>query len=253
MEKVGIIVIATNAYLPLGIRLIKKFNTFYTGQQKVHFYLLTDHNPSQYMRELNVSWIERHHTKWTDGTDTKFEELVNLANEPVDYLYVLDADTNIDKPFDLDWLLGETAVCEHFGNRTWMADNDKKNYDRNPKCRAYVPRDTPLPQMYYMGMLFGGKRDKAVEFCRTLKEWRDLDKAEGHPACVQDESYVNKYFHVNPPGKVVPIDKFPWVISDKGGIPDTRQCGRNIDNLKRDMTTHIDSLFEIRNGAVIVT
>jgi hypothetical protein len=249
--RIGLMVIATNAYLPLGIRLIKKFNHFYTGKASVHFYLATEDDPFRYLNCDNVTHITRQHKTWAEGTDTKFKEIVGLANEQLDYVFALDADTNIDKPFDEEWFIGTRVGFEHFGNKTWMLK--EKNYDRNPKSNAYVPHDTPLPQMYYMGMIFGGELGFAVDMCTTMMNWRDEDYRTGNPAAVQDESYVNKFFHVNPPDKVVLYDDFKWVVSDKGGIGADSTMGiRNlsidISKYKRQMARHKDELIEIANS-----
>jgi len=252
MASVTFLVVATNAYLPLGVRLVKRFNHFYHGEDAVTIHLLTDEELEPYLPPGNWARERRIHTNWVEGTSSKFKELITLSRScDTEYLYVLDADTSFNRPFDLKWLLGDTVACEHFGNRDWMADNDKKNYERNRKSLAYVPYDTPHPQMYYMGMLIGGKTTCVEEFSTTMLDWQTEDTRTGNPACVQDESYINKYFHVNPPSHVVPTDGFPWVISDKGGLGETRNVNLGVSRVKAVLQEFRDRpLIDIRNNVV---
>lgn len=49
---------------------------------------------------------------------------------------------------------------------------------------------------------------------------------------VNDESYINAYFHYNPP-MTVPSDKFMFDISDKGGIGETRNTNLDVERYKK--------------------
>jgi hypothetical protein len=45
MSKIGIVILATNAYFVLGVRFIKKFMHHYKGNSDVKFYFFSDEDP----------------------------------------------------------------------------------------------------------------------------------------------------------------------------------------------------------------
>ena len=68
---------------------------------------------------------------------------------------------------------------------------------------------------------------------------------------VNDESYINQYFHYNPP-ITVPCDKFAFIISDKGGMIDTRHVDKDIQEIKKQIKENKDKKWDIINGKFIL-
>jgi hypothetical protein len=240
--KIGIVVIATNAYFPLGIRFVKKFNHHYKGEFSIVFHLFCDEDPKPYLEDsINVVYHYTSHTTWRDGTNSKFSNILSIQGDE-DYLYYFDADTNVKKDFTEKWFLGDIVGGEHFGNRTFLSDG--KGFDRNPRSKAYVPEDSKLPYTYHYGAFFGGHTDKVLQMCKTLRDWQLEDKKINYEPGANDESYINCYFHFNPPFTVRGED-FAFVISDKGSMSETRDTRKNITNLKKLMLQSKDKLYEI--------
>jgi hypothetical protein len=82
-----------------------------------------------------------------------------------------------------------------------------------------------------------------MDFCNTLISYQIEDKKIGYEPGVNDESYINKYFHFNPPTYTVLCDKFAFAISDKGGIGETRYPTLDIEQHKNriiKINVHID-------------
>jgi hypothetical protein len=77
------------------------------------------------------------------------------------------------------------------------------------------------------------------------------DKKIPYEPGVNDESYINAYFHYNPP-MIVPCEKFAFDISDKGGIGETRRIGLDISDLKKKMLENKTNLYDISNGDIHV-
>lgn len=251
MLNIGIVVIATNSYFVLGIRFIKKFIHHYKGNNKIQFYFFSDTDPRNFLSEKidNVFFIQEQHNNWIDGTNSKFKNILSLNNSISDYLYYFDADTNITKDFTEDWFLGELVGGEHYGNRGWLKNG--AGFDRNPISKAYVPLESTLPYTYHYGAFFGGKKQSVLEFCKTLRDWQLEDKKIPYEPGCNDESYINTYFHFNPP-YTVPCEKFMFDISDKGGIKNTRNVSTDIINYKKIMEENKNALFDIRNGDLII-
>jgi hypothetical protein len=248
MNKIGIVILATNAYFVLGVRFIKKFMHHYKGDSKITFYFFSDTNPAEYLPDnFDVKWYYDKHDSWVDGTNSKFKNIISLNECDSEYLYYFDADTNVSTDFTEEWFLGELVGGEHFGNRTWLAGGNA--FDKNPQSKAYVPADTPLPCTYYYGAFFGGKKDVVIDFCKTLREWQIEDKKIPYEPGVNDESYINCYFHYNPP-LMVSNENFVFNVSDKGGIENTRNTKLDISNLKDDILFNKNNLFEILNGKI---
>lgn len=254
MNTIGIVVIATNAYFVLGIRFIKRFVHHYKGTHNIKFFFISDESPDAYLPEhINVHFVQQSHTSWVDGTNSKFRNILDLKGEATntDYLYYFDADTNITQDFTEEWFLGELVGGEHFGNRGWLSGC--VGYDKNPASKAYVPIDTPLPCTYYYGAFFGGRTLRVLEFCQTLRDNQLEDKKIGYEPGVNDESYINQYFHYVPPTYTVPTENFKFSISDKGDLGDTRDMSLDITQLKHALAVLKDAVIDIRGGKIIET
>lgn len=251
MKNIGIVILATNAYFVLGINFIKKFMHHYKGNSKITFYFFSDTDPKDYLPEnIDVKFTHQVHDSWVNGTNSKFSNILSLENCDSDYLIYFDADTSVSRDFTEEWFIGETVGLEHFGNNGWM--KEVKGYDRNPQSKAYVPLDTPLFQIYYHGCLFGGKKDKIIEVCKVLYSNQLEDKKIPYEPGVNDESYINQYYHYNPPALTVYLNDYMFNVSDKGGIQNSRDVDLNLDELKADMLANRDNLYDLENGKLVL-
>ena len=250
-QKIGIVILATNAYFVLGVNFIKKFSHHYKGGAKITFHFFSDTDPKEYLPDnIDVNYIHQTHDSWINATNSKFINILSLENSDNDYLIYVDADTNISKDFTEKWFIGDTVGLEHFGNNDWM--KEVKSYDRNSISKAYIPYDTPLFQMYYHGCLFGGKKDKLMEVCRILYQNQLEDKKIPYEPGVNDESYINQYYHYNPPTLTIYLNKYMFTVSDKGGIDPNRDVTFNVEDLKKEMLVNRNNLYYFRNGKLIL-
>jgi hypothetical protein len=250
MNKIGIVILATNAYFALGVRFAKKFFHHYRGESKIKFYFFSDTDPVPYVNEeMDIEFIQDKHDNWVEGTNSKFKNIISLENCDSDYLYYFDADTNVNNDFSESWFLGDLVGGEHYGNRGWLANG--AGFDRTPQSKAYVPLESELSYTYHYGAFFGGKKDKVIDFCKTLREWQLEDKKIPYEPGCNDESYINAYFHFNPP-YTVPCEKFAFEISHKGGIGETRDPNLNIEDIKKDLLLNKNNTIDIVSGKVKV-
>jgi len=239
MDMIGIIITATNNYFPLGLRFVHRYLRFSKQADETLFFFFSERDPSEYLKQhesTKVIWIKTEHSNWLEGVNNRFKNTVEfIFGKNVDYIYNIDSDTNFDKNFELPKINGIVAG-EHFGNNSWM--KDRKNYDRNPQSMAYIPVNTSLPQMYYLGAFWGGGVLKVKEMCATLYSWQLQDKKINYEPGVNDESYLNKYLHYNPPDYTILYKDFPMMISCKGGIENIRvfnpgQMNNLLENIKK--------------------
>lgn len=251
--RIGVVILATNAYFLLGLRFVHKWMKHYKGTASIVFHFFSDQNPKKYLNDATNITIVHHsdaHTNWAEGTNSKFKNILKLENEDLDYIYYFDADTNINNDFTEEWFLGEMVGGEHYGNRSWMAEN--KAFERYEKSKAYVPFDTKLPQMYYYGAFFGGTKNNTINFCRSLKDNQEADKRINFEPGCNDESYINAYFHYNPPQRTVPSDQFKFAISDKGGIGETRMPTLNIQPFLQELEKNKNKNWDIANNLFVL-
>lgn len=248
--RIGIVVLCTNAYFILGIRFIKKFIHHYKGDKAIIFYMFTDKDPKDYLPD-DIDYRYHHTTNksWVDGTNLKFTSILKLENCEADYLFYFDADTNVDKDFTEEWFLGDMVGGQHYGDQSWM--KNKKGFERNPKSKAYVPHNTKLPQMYFYGAFFGGTRDRMIQFCKLMRSYQLADKEWGYEPGVNDESYINREFHFNPPTKIVKTNEFRFLISDKGGVGQTRNMKLDLSKLLERAKELKNETFDIQHGQIV--
>jgi len=248
--KIGIVILGTNAYFILLIRFVKRFMHFYKGNSDITFFLFTDTDPKDYLPEgIKYEYIHTTNKSWVEGTNMKFTSILSLENRDVDFIYYFDADTNINREFTEEWFLGNSVAGQHYGDQSWM--KEKKGFERNPRSKAYVPLDTKLPQMYFYGAFWGGSKEWTINFCKTMIEWQKADKSWGYEPGVNDESFSNCYFHFNPPEKVVLCKDFAFLISDKGGLQNTRNVDLNIEELKYEARKLKDQLWNLENSKIV--
>lgn len=251
--KIGIVILATHSYFCLGVRFIKRFMQFYSGKEEIKFFFFSDENPSEYLpekRNYEVQYIHTTNTNWVEGTNLKFKSILQLGNSDADYLFYFDADTNVNQSFTEEWFLGDSVAGQHYGDQTWM--KTVKGFERNPRSKAYVPRDTKLHQVYTYGAFWGGSKEWVMNFCRTMLEWQKADRSWGYEPGTNDESYSNAYFHYNPPSKLVLSKDFQFLISDKGGIGETRIMNLDVREIKRDLLKNRNKNINIQYRKVTV-
>lgn len=252
-KKIGIVCLCTNGYFPLGIRFVKRFMQFYKGERKIKFFLFTNTDPKEYLPEnIDYKYTYVTNDNWVDGTNLKFSSILSLEGnvDDISHLYFFDGDTNIGREFTEEWFLGESVSGQHFADQSWM--KDKKGFERNPRSKAYIPLNTTLPQCYMYGAFFGGSTEFMFKFCKTMVEWQKADKSWGYEPSVNDESFLNAYFHYNPPTKLVATKDFAFGISDKGGLQNMRDVNLNVEKLKNDLKAYKNDNIEILNGKVVV-
>lgn len=248
---IGIVLVCTNSYFILALRFIKKFIYHYNGNSDIVFYLFTDTDPAPYLSEkINYKYYHTKHEDWRSATNSKFQNILLLKEENFDYLFYFDADTNIGAAFDESWFIGDLVGGEHYGNKSWMKEIKDKPFERNSRSSACVPIDSKLNQIYCYGAFFGGAKKNILDFCGTLVENQEKDKKINFEPCWNDESYINHYFHFNPP-KIIPSNEFKFFVSDKGGIGETRDVKLSIEKYKNIILDNKNKTFDFHDKKII--
>ena len=116
-----IVVICTNKYYSLGTRLASNISKYYKGTMEITVNLFTNKNPLDELKEftnIKFNYYPTKHTNWQSGVNSKFITLLttmdtnNLSAD--DYIFFMDADTNIVNNFDEQSFIGDLVGIEHF-------------------------------------------------------------------------------------------------------------------------------------------
>ena len=244
-------ILATNLYVPLGVRLIKNLNQYYEGTMPLNIYVYSDQNFFQFLPDgiENVFWIPESHNDWQEATNSKFKNIKKIINifglKDQDYLFYLDADTDVIKSFNEKEIVSDLVGAEHFHQYMWAGDGSKMPFDRYPKSKSYISPKSKLTAIYFQGAFFGGKIEYVRLFCDTLMLWQSADREINYEPGVNDESYINKFFHVTPPSRAILYDDFPFKASCKGGISGQRRPISTNDEI-------LEQLIKLKNKAITI-
>lgn len=225
-KKVAIIILATNNYFPLGIKLIHRMNYFYKGDADLTFHFVSDIDPQNYLNTDNVIFHDKKADNWNKSTVLKLDACKEIAiNYDYDYIGCLDADSNIFRNFTDEEMFSDTFVVEHRVNR----DGDNaEHYEKNINSSAYVAPEN-YQKIYYQTCYFGGSKEKMIEMVDSALKLREIDQANGIIAKWTDEAYLQIYLMKNTPTKIFNPhnqDDFPIFIDDKGNGRDSFITGK---------------------------
>ena len=226
MNNIGIIILATSKYFPLGLRLVHRFNNFYKGDSNIYFHFFSDKNPNDYISLDNIIYHETAPAGWNETMMLKLKVVEDVAkNNDYDYFVYIDADSNVNNNFEDKDFISESFILKHF------LTNVRNHYEQNSLSSAYI-EPSEYPEFYYHACYFGGNKDAALSITKTSIDLFEQDIKNGIIAYIEDESYINKYFYTNPPQKIFhPEDGFPFV-GDKGIA--FNDWGKHIDVLFKE-------------------
>ena len=197
MAKVGILYICTGRYTVFWPDFYRTFQEkFLPGSDKT-FFVFTDAERLEYDDAPDVRRIYQKALDWPYSSLLRFKMFVSqqAALEQMDFLFFANANL----------ICSQTVTEAEFlprpqrGERLLVVQQpgfwDKKplfcSYDRNPKCRAYIPYN--CGRVYVSGGLNGGTAGAFLTMSRELDRRTDADLADGQMALWHDESHLNRY------------------------------------------------------------
>ena len=197
MAKVGILYICTGRYTVFWPDFYRTFQEkFLPGSDKT-FFVFTDAERLEYDDAPDVRRIYQKALDWPYSSLLRFKMFVSqqAALEQMDFLFFANANL----------ICSQTVTEAEFLPRPQRGEQllvvqqpgfwDKKplfcSYDRNPKCRAYIPYN--CGRVYVSGGLNGGTAEAFLVMSRELDRRTDADLADGQMALWHDESHLNRY------------------------------------------------------------
>lgn len=256
----SIVIVATNIYFILGLKLLKEISRYYKGDVPINFYFCSDHSPLEYLneKELNIcNFVEIPKGDWLSACYNKYIQILKLQEQLGEYVLYFDSDTTTKKEyFDHKMFIGPNyLVLEHFMNSYYFqAGREDWPYESNEKSTAFVDyKNTDnTNRVYYHASFFGGKKKSVLQLCRFVTNKHEIDKRNGIEAGVNDESYLNKFFDIRKyKPKIIKWRKFPFNISDKSGIDDGRSSPEVPSKWLDDIKKNTNRLFYIKDDKVV--
>jgi len=109
--KQGFVIIGTNIYSLLALRLIKSLNYFYKGSTKPTFYCFSDIEIDQYLlNDIDIKTYKASHKNWNEGTNSKYKLILSIADQiDTNYLFYIDADTSVYKDIEENFFWGDVV------------------------------------------------------------------------------------------------------------------------------------------------
>lgn len=197
MKTVGMLYICTGKYTVFWPDFYRSFAARFLPGCRKEFFVFTDAPAIEFEGEPGVHRIYQQAYDWPYSTLKRFSIFLQAEQQlkAMDYLFF----------FNANLLCEQTVTEEEFLPRPERGENlllvqqpgfwNKKpifyTYDRNPKCRAYIPYN--CGRDYVSGGLNGGTAPAFLALCHELERRTEADLQDGVIALWHDESQLNRY------------------------------------------------------------
>lgn len=203
---IAFLLIATNKYVSFLQQFINSADTHAFQNHEITYCIFTD-NQIAIESKNKINFFNINREKWPAPTLKRYDYFINQKNNlsNYDYLYYSDVDMKFVDSVG-DEVLSSLVATVHPG--FYLNNNIQFTYDRNPNCMAYVPFGVGVN--YFAGGFNGGKSEYFLNMAETISQWRQEDESKNIIPIWHDESYMNKYFILNPPSlKLSPSYCYP--------------------------------------------
>ncbi|XP_075690884.1 histo-blood group ABO system transferase-like isoform X2 [Rhinoderma darwinii] len=205
--RIGLTVFAIKKYVIFIKKFIESAEKFFMVGHKVNYYVFTDRvneisnftlAEGRHMVILEVPAYER----WQDVTMRRMEMIRDFSIKQfvndVDYLACVDVDMEFLDDVGVE-ILSKVFGALHPG--FFSHTRREFTYERRPQSKAYIPFEAG--DFYYAGGYFGGVVEEVVKLTNYCHHAMLADKQQNIEALWHDESYLNKYFLLYKPTKIL--------------------------------------------------
>ncbi|KAJ3100144.1 Globoside alpha-1,3-N-acetylgalactosaminyltransferase 1 [Phlyctochytrium planicorne] len=179
-----------------------------------HYFIFSDASEVEKERWLGatiegvrgrVHVIQKEKGGWPKDSKERFRwmrEVMDKQSFQYEYAYWQDADNMMAAPICED-MFGELVGAYHPHKLACGGPFEDRDISK-----AFVPNPHFLP--YYSAHIFGGKRAEMYKLVSTCEDWTNQDEKQGIQAVVDDESYLNAYFHTQRMPTITLSRAFIW-------------------------------------------
>jgi Glycosyltransferase family 6. len=190
--KIAIFLIATNKYVDFIPELVKGINKYFLTDHEKTIYLFTDSDK----KISGVTKIYQEHKPWPYPTLYRYHIITNGCKGEFDYYYYLDSDSLIVDTVG-DEILGKLVATRHPG----FFNRPKLGFILDKKFLAQSFVSINKIQYYFAGGFNGGS--DYLKMATQITRWIDIDQKYGHTPIFHDESYIQRYYSLNPPDVIL--------------------------------------------------
>lgn len=197
MESIAILYICTGKYSVLWKEFYESTEMYFCKDYSKEYYVFTDALTIEYAcNNERVHLLYQKPLPWPYPTLLRFSMFQSISEKlrKHDYVFFFNANAKILKTISAEMILPrrnhhEKLVVAKHPTYNWSCFDNP--FDRNPRCKAYVPYG--LGKLYIQACLLGGTEKNFMRMTRKLAKQIDNDLKHGVIALWHDESYVNRY------------------------------------------------------------
>lgn len=249
-NKILFVIVATDMYAALGLRLINNFINYYVGDSEIYFKFISNYDPREYIDYENIIFVEENSNMgFVYGTTRKIYNIKTESKE-FDYVYYIDADTKIDKNFDDSSFIGDLVALKHMLN--YQNDINLLQFEKNKESSAYFDTSNVSDLLYYHACFYGGTSENMNMLSEANIEMYESDFSKGILAVWEDETYLNKFFNtIKRPTRIIEQDELFFISGDKGGTSN-HISGKNakLFNGRHDLMENILDSFKNNKNSI---
>jgi hypothetical protein len=205
---IGVICLANGPYSIFIDNLIDSCEEKLLPKHSKEYFIITDEEDNYTIR-VNSNTIIKPRNGWPLDCLLRPQYSHELEDKikHLDYIYFFNANIYIYSEINEEILPDESGLVgvehPHYNHR----QNISFTYDRNPNTQAYIPLGEGL--IYYQACFWGGSTKNFLELSETITNWVNQDLENEVEPIWLDESYLNKYFLLNPPKTLSSIYAWP--------------------------------------------
>lgn len=187
--KVGVLLIATNKYLPLIDQLVDSIREFFFSEEDVTVFLFTDLESQR--TDLVPLYIP--HKPWPLITLERYNVFHRFREQlrDQDYLFYLDADSRVAGKVGKEILPTPPAELVATIHPGYIRSAKRGPYEKRCSSTAYVKPTEG--RRYYTGAFNGGTTTAFLQMAETIAQNVDQDSENNLIAAWHDESHLNRY------------------------------------------------------------
>jgi len=239
--KIGILYICTGPY-------IEFFDEFYYSSEKnffpdceKYYFVFTDGDNPLFHNNKKVTVIPQQQLEWPYAVLYKFHYFLQAQHllKDMDYLVMTNANMVFVDKIEKEEILPGKKDNFIFGTiAPWLYKNGyfkliDENFENNPYSAAYIEKEKR--SLYYAAGFCGGRKQEFLKMCFQIRNWTEQDLSKNIFAKWEDQAYLNKYFSVYEPKKLIPSYCYPeeYELPFEKKIIVIYKQGRKNDPLKK--------------------
>lgn len=211
--KIGIIYIATGAYIGFWNEFYPSCEHFFCVDAEKGYEVFTDSDESVFTAFPNAHVHCIEDRGWIINTSFKSKFICDIHNHlgKYDYVFFINSNFKFVAPSYCNEILPDACddylTALSFDHYLDVAI-DQYPYDRNEQCHAYIPYGQG--QRYFQGGFYGGRTREVIALSEWCREAINKDLGNKIIARFHDESYINRYL----------LALHPKILNDKYALQD---------------------------------